>query len=191
MTAARDERGALLLALARESIARALGLRPEPADDSASWLAEPGATFVTLHQRGELRGCIGSVEARRPLRDDIRHNARAAALSDPRFPPVSREEYPDIDVEVSLLTPPQPLAARTEAEALAELRPGRDGVILEWADRSATFLPQVWEALPDAREFLHQLKRKAGLPPDFWAPDLRLLRYEVEKWGEEKGRLRP
>lgn len=181
-----DARGAVLLALAREAIARALGLPARPADDRPPWLGEPGATFVTLRLDGELRGCIGSVEARRSLRDDVRYNARAAALSDPRFPPLSREEYPEIDIEVSLLSPSVPLAARTHAEALAELRPGRDGVILEWAAGSATFLPQVWESLPDPHDFLHQLKRKAGLPPAAWPPELRLFRYEVEKWGERE-----
>ncbi len=177
-----DERGPVLLELAREAIAVALGLSHRAAADDHPWLAEPGATFVTLHLEKKLRGCIGSTLAHRPLRDDVRHNARAAAFSDPRFPPLERGEFVAVEVEVSLLTPPEPLPARSEAEALFQLRPGRDGVILQCGHRSATFLPQVWESLPHPRDFLAQLKRKAGLPPGFWSAEIRLSRYEVEKW---------
>jgi AmmeMemoRadiSam system protein A len=183
--AAPDERGSILLALARQAIAASLGIPGLPVADDAPWLAEPAATFVTLHLAGDLRGCIGSTLARRPLRDDVRHNARAAAFSDPRFPPLTRAEYPEIDLEVSLLTPPEPLQARTEAEALRQLVPGRDGVILELGRHGATFLPQVWEALPEPAGFLAQLKRKAGLAAGFWSPEIRLSRYRVEKWEEE------
>jgi AmmeMemoRadiSam system protein A len=177
-----DERGPILLALAREAIAGVLGLPRGPVADDAPWLAAPGATFVTLHLAGDLRGCIGSTLAHRPLRADVRHNARAAAFSDPRFPPLARAEFLEIELEVSLLSAPEPLPVRSEAEALALLRPGRDGVILELGRRSATFLPQVWEALPDPRDFLAQLKRKADLAPGFWSAEIRLSRYEVEKW---------
>jgi AmmeMemoRadiSam system protein A len=179
-----DGRGAILLGLARQEIAGGLGLPSRPVADDAPWLAEPGATFVTLHLAGDLRGCIGSTLAHRPLRADVRRNARAAAFSDPRFPPLTRTEYAGIDLEVSLLTPPEPLSARSEAEALRQLVPGRDGVILEHGGRSATFLPQVWEALPEPADFLAQLKRKAGLPAGFWSPEIRLSRYRVEKWDE-------
>lgn len=180
-----DGRGPVLLALARQAIAGVLGLPGRPVEDDAPWLAAPGATFVTLHLEGDLRGCIGSTLAHRPLRDDVRHNARAAAFSDPRFTPLTRAEYPGIDLEVSLLTPPEPLPVQSEAEALFQLRPGRDGLILELGRHGATFLPQVWEALPDPRDFLVQLKRKAGLPAGFWSSEIRLSRYGVEKWEEE------
>jgi AmmeMemoRadiSam system protein A len=178
----------VLLALARRAIEEALGVPPAmPPPDLAAdpWLRAPGATFVTLTHDGHLRGCIGSVRARRPLADDVRGNARAAALSDPRFVPVTARELPAIRIEVSLLAPATPLAAETEAEALAQLRPGIDGVILEYGGEAhATFLPQVWETLPVPRDFLAHLKDKAGLPPAFWSPAIRLQRYTVAKWAE-------
>ena len=149
-------------------------------------LDRPGACFVTLSQEGKLRGCIGSLEAWRALREDVRANARAAAFSDPRFPPLAQDELARIRVEVSLLTPPQPLSFAGEEEALRQLRPGVDGVVLEQGSHRSTFLPQVWESLPDPRQFLAQLKIKAGLPPDFRSKDLRLSRYQVQKWKEEK-----
>jgi uncharacterized protein len=186
------ERGRVLLALAREAIAAALGVAgpaggPMTATQRAApWLRAPGACFVTLTQAGRLRGCIGSVRARRPLADDLRANARAAALADPRFPPLTAAELAVTRVEVSLLTAALPLPAATEEEALAALRPGIDGIILELGgDAHATFLPQVWESLPAPRDFLAHLKHKAGLPPDFWSPDLRLQRYTVTKWSED------
>lgn len=179
------ERGRTLLALARESLAAAVaGELAETDSPREPWLLEPGATFVTLRKDGSLRGCIGTVRAHRPLAVDVRENARAAAFSDYRFPPVTPEELPRLRVEVSLLSPPEPLPALTEAEACEMLRPGIDGVILECAGCRSTFLPQVWEQLPDLRAFLAELKRKAGLPRTFWSPDVRLWRYTVEKWEE-------
>lgn len=179
-------RGRLLTALARAAIARRLGL-PAPALPHPDWLDAPGAVFVTLTINGELRGCIGSLEAHRSLAADIEANAQAAAFADPRFPPLSRAEFDAVRVEVSILSSPKPFPVRDEAEACARLRPGIDGVILSHGFHRATFLPQVWEMLPDPCQFLAQLKRKAGLPADFWAPDLRLMRYTVEKHveGEE------
>jgi AmmeMemoRadiSam system protein A len=188
------ERGRILLAIARQSIAEALkpdASTPPPPSEREPWLAEPGATFITLKRDGELRGCIGSLEAHRPLGQDVWENARAAAFRDPRFPPLRREELPRIAVEVSVLGPAKPLPVRSEAEALARLRPGRDGVVLEYSggggqrEASATFLPQVWEQIPEPASFLAQLKRKAGLPPGFWSPEIRLSTYEVTKWEEE------
>ena len=184
------ERGRVLLALAREAIAAALDVPPRAArwpaaEVEAPWLRAPGACFVTLTRQGRLRGCIGSVRARRPLVDDVRANARAAALSDPRFPQLTAGELPDTRIEVSLLSAASPLPAASEEEALAALRPGIDGIILEvGGETHATFLPQVWENLPSPRDFLAHLKHKAGLPPDFWSPDLRLQRYTVTKWTE-------
>ena len=175
-----SSRGEVLLRIARASIAR----REDAARELAQhdWLAAPGATFVTLKQRGELRGCIGSIEPRRALAEDVSHNAWAAAYRDPRFPPVSEDEIESLEVEVSLLSPRQPIVASSEAEALAQLRPGIDGIYLEFQGHSATFLPQVWESLPERRQFLAELKRKAGLPANFWHPDVRLSRYTVEKF---------
>ncbi len=176
-------RGPTLLALARASIAQALGL-PRTESDLPSWVLEPGACFVTLTQDGQLRGCIGSLAAHRPLGDDVRANAVAAALRDPRFPALTVAELARTQVEVSVLSPMQPLSFNSEAEALAQLRPHIDGVVLEYGGHRGTFLPQVWEQLPTPTAFMAQLKRKAGLRADFWADGVRLQRYTVEKWQE-------
>jgi AmmeMemoRadiSam system protein A len=176
-------RGDVLLALARESLESTLGRGAvRPRDEP--WLREPGATFVTLREDGELRGCVGSIQAYRPLADDVVANARAAALYDTRFPPVVPAELPRIAVEVSLLSAAEPLPAGSTAEALARLRPGVDGVILEDGAARATFLPQVWEQLPEPRRFLAALQQKAGLPPGSWSPSTRLWTYTVIHWEE-------
>jgi AmmeMemoRadiSam system protein A len=180
------ERGLTLLALARTSIARALGL-PIAAVDMPGWLQEPGACFVTLTQKAQLRGCIGSLQAHRPLGDDVRANAVACALRDPRFTALKAAELDYTQVEVSLLSPTESLEFRNEAQALAQLRPQVDGVVLEYAGNRATFLPQVWDQLPTVDAFMRQLKRKARLPEDFWSEDVRLQRYTVEKWQEDAG----
>lgn len=176
--------GAALLAGARNAIATELGLpfrQPEP-DHPA--LHEPGATFVTLTQRGQLRGCIGSLEAWRPLREDVQANALAAAFRDPRFAPLVAAEFALTRVEVSLLTAPVPIEHANEADAIARMRPGIDGMIFECHGRRGTFLPQVWESLPDPHQFFARLKQKAGFLPDFWSPAVKLYRYEVKKWKE-------
>jgi len=182
--------GAVLLPLARAAIARELG-REQAADDTAPWLGEPGACFVTLTQDEQLRGCIGTLAAHRPLLADVRANAVAAAFRDPRFAPLSARELERTEVEVSLLSPMQALDFGSEAEALAQLRPGFDGVVFEFGARRSTFLPQVWEQLPAVDDFMAQLKRKAGLPTHFWHADVRLQRYTVSKWKERELRLAP
>ncbi len=185
------ERGRLLLRIARESVAEALGICGAGAYDEP-WLQESGACFVTLLRGGDLRGCVGSVRAYRQLFDDVWSNARASAFNDTRFPPVTPHELPEISVEVSLLSAPEPLCYDSEEEALRLLRPGVDGVILEAGSCRATFLPQVWEQLPEPRDFLMHLKRKAGLPRSFWSAEVQLFRYGVRKWQEEPGaRRRP
>lgn len=142
------------------------------------------ASFVTLTTHdGELRGCRGSLEARRSLAADVWHNAAASAFADPRFARVTHVELAALCIEISVLGPLEPMAAASEMELCRLLMPSRDGVVLEWRGHRATFLPQVWESLPDPRRFLAELKRKAGLPADFWARDLRICRYEVEKIG--------
>ncbi|MFO1303325.1 MAG: AmmeMemoRadiSam system protein A [Burkholderiales bacterium] len=175
--------GSALILLARNAIATELrvdaAFAPTPPE-----LDRPGATFVTLRAQGELRGCIGSLEAWRPLAEDVRANAIAAAFRDPRFPPLSRGEFTAIAIEVSLLHPAEPVPAEHERALLAALRPGVDGLVLECARRRATFLPQVWEQIPDARDFVRALKRKAGLPEDFWSEDVRVSRYGVDKFEE-------
>jgi hypothetical protein len=175
--------GQALLIRARNAIGAEFGL-PAVAEPDDPALAQPGAVFVTLTQQGELRGCIGSLEAWRPLREDVRANARAAAFRDPRFRPLAADELVRTRVEVSLLTPAVPIEFADEEDALRQLRPGLDGVILEYGSQRGTFLPQVWESLPDRREFFAHLKRKAGLPSGFWAEGIKLFRYEVQKWQE-------
>ena len=148
-------------------------------------LDAPGATFVTLTLDGELRGCIGSLEAHRPLKSDVRENAIAAAFRDPRFPPLTAAELPRVRVEVSLLSPPEPLGVSNEEELRHRLRPGVDGVIFRVGPRRATFLPQVWEQLPTPGLFMAHLKEKAGFPADYWSDDVRIERYGVHKWKEQ------
>ncbi len=183
-----DSQGQVLLPLARAAIAREFG-HAGLADDTAPWLRERGACFVTLTQDGRLRGCIGTLEAHRALLDDVRANALAAAFHDPRFAPLSARELNRTEVEVSLLSPMETMTFDTETEALAQLRPGVDGVVLAFGARRSTFLPQVWEQVPEVEEFMAHLKRKAGLPADFWHGEVRLQRYTVAKW-KERG-LRP
>jgi len=193
--------GPVLIGLARSAIATTLGLRdrvsppvreklvsdghkPTLDTENEAWLSKKGASFVTLRIDGELRGCIGSLVAYQPLIEDVRQNARAAAFEDPRFYPLSVEEFDQIHIEVSVLSAPEPMHFSTREEALAMLRPGVDGVILSAAGRRATFLPQVWEELPDREEFISHLLRKAGLPPTFWDDSVRIERYTVTAFEE-------
>lgn len=181
--AKNEDRGPVLLGVARATIASALG-RTGSADQSAPWLRARGACFVTLRQGGKLRGCVGSVEAYRSLLEDVTANARASAFRDQRFSPLSASELGHTRIEVSLLSARELLPARSEAEALTQIRPHVDGLTLEWGRHRGTFLPQVWEALPDPRDFLAKLKLKAGLPTEFWSDEIRLDRYQVAKWSE-------
>lgn len=180
--------GANLLPIARAAISLALGRALVAAED-ALWLQGQGACFVTLTQQGQLRGCIGTLEARRSLLADVKANAVAAALGDPRFAPLAVTELGHTEIEVSWLSALQAMHFDSEAHALAQLQPGVDGVVLEFERYRSTFLPQVWEQLPSASDFLAHLKHKAGLPPGFWAKGVRLHRYSVRKWKEKD--LRP
>ena len=180
---AADRLGDTLLTAARNAIAHRFGLATRPLGELPE-LGERGATFVTLTRNGQLRGCIGSLEAHRPLLLDVGENALAAAFRDHRFAPLTADEFATTRVEVSLLTAPEAFPVADEADAIARLRPGVDGLVLGYRQRRATFLPQVWESLPDPRQFLAQLKLKAGLPADFWHPEIRLARYGVRKWKE-------
>jgi AmmeMemoRadiSam system protein A len=183
----REQRdlGIALLGLARCAIGEAFGTVAFVAAGNSA-LGAQGATFVTLRRARELRGCIGTVDAWRSLGEDVRANAVAAAFHDPRFPPLARDEFDDTSIEVSLLGAHEPVPARNEAQALARLRPGVDGLLLQCGRKRATFLPQVWEQLPQPGDFLHALKRKAGLAGDFWSDEVRLTRYGVEKFVEDE-----
>lgn len=175
--------GPTLITLARNAIGEQFGLVARRYPD-ADWLDQPGASFVTLTLDDELRGCIGSLEARRSLSIDVYSNARAAAFSDPRFNPLAPDEFSAVEVEVSVLSASTVLRFDDESDALAQLRPGIDGLILECGRQRSTFLPQVWEQLPEPAQFLAHLRRKAGLPADHWSPELKLSRYTVSKWRE-------
>ncbi len=178
-----EREGEQLLPIARSTIAASFGIELAT-NERAAWLHEPGASFVTLTRDGQLRGCIGSIEARQPLLADVKHNALAAAFHDPRFSPLTHREFDRIRIEVSLLSPLEQLTFHNEAHLLSQLRPGKDGLVLEFGAHRSTFLPQVWEQLPEPPDFIAQLKRKAGLPGQFWHPGLLVFRYHVDKWQE-------
>ena len=177
-----------LLKLARQALEYAVRGQPLPDLDPSSLtprLRAKGAAFVTLTIGGDLRGCIGALEAYQPLAEDVREHAVAAALNDFRFPPVQPEELERIEVEVSRLTEPKPLAYETPEELLASLRPGVDGVVLRDGARRATFLPQVWEKVPDPADFLDHLCLKMGESPNLWRQKpLEVSVYQVEEFHE-------
>jgi len=182
--------GRQLLALARQSIEHAVCrgelLKLDP-DQLPPRLREPGTCFVTLTtQSGALRGCIGGLEAVRPLAEDVIYHAAEAALNDYRFRPVRPHEIPSLHIEISRLTTPEPLDYQRPEDLPDLLRPERDGVVLRRGQRRATFLPQVWEKIPNPCDFLTQLCLKMGCPPDLWQQEkLEVLIYHVESFEEE------
>jgi AmmeMemoRadiSam system protein A len=177
-----------LLRLARESIDCIAQDKDPPTigmDAVPERLQQAGASFVTLNKKGRLRGCVGSLEARRPLVLDVQQNSIGAAFRDPRFPPVRLEEIDDLDIEISVLSSPERLDYDGPQDLINKLRPGVDGVVIERGWQRATFLPQVWEKLPDKGQFLQRLCLKAGLPPDAYrGGDLDIYTYQVEKFSE-------
>jgi len=148
-------------------------------------LKKPGATFVTINERGALRGCIGSLVAYRPLIDDVIENAKAAAFKDPRFPPLRAEEFDQITIEISVLSEPKPLEYKDIDDLKNKIRPNLDGVVLKYNGYQATFLPQVWEDLPNFEEFFSHLCMKAGLVPNCLDLHPQILTYQVEKFSEK------
>jgi len=180
-----NKRGEVLISIARNSIESEFGRQQESDNEDLPWLKEKGATFVTLNRNAQLRGCIGTLEAHRPLLLDVKGNAYAAAFRDPRFSPLTENELSDTEVEVSLLSAMLPMLFSDEQDALAQLQPGIDGVVFEFGRYRSTFLPQVWEQLPEVSLFMAHLKNKAGLHPEFWDDEVKLYRYSVSKWKEK------
>mgnify|MGYP000152544415 CR=1 FL=1 len=180
-----DKQHQLLTDIARKSIKHglekgtplAINITEIPED-----LTVARASFVTLEKHGQLRGCIGMLEARRPLIEDIAYNSFAAAFSDPRFPPLIEDELNDLNIHLSILSPSEPIPCRSEAELIEQLRPNIDGLILDDGQHRATFLPSVWESLPNPIDFIHQLKIKAGLSENYWSTQLKAYRYTTESF---------
>jgi AmmeMemoRadiSam system protein A len=179
------EAAATLLPIARASIAAQLGIT-HAADESAPWLHEQGASFITLNLAKKLRGCIGSLRAHRPILDDIKANALAAAFRDPRFKPLNAAEYANIEVEISLLSAVSALTFSDEASAMAQITPHVHGVIFEYGHHRSTYLPQVWDSIPDRLMFMATLRQKAGLPPNFWESGVKIHTYTVAKFSESQ-----
>jgi AmmeMemoRadiSam system protein A len=183
-----QEEQQLLLRLAREALERGVRGETLPPLDASSLpprLQEAGATFITLTRDGELRGCIGALDPYQPLAEDVREHAVAAALEDPRFPPVSERELDRIEIEVSRLTRPVPLEYRDVKDLLSKLRPHVDGVILRDGSHRSTFLPQVWEKIPSPADFLDNLCYKMGADPHLWRKKhLEVFTYQVEEFRE-------
>lgn len=173
----------LLRKIARDAINYGLkhqDLMPVELHSLPSSITEQRASFVTLFAAGTLRGCVGTLEAYRPLAEDVAANAYAAAFRDHRFAPIKADLVGDLDIHISLLTPPQAIDCTSENALLTQLIPGRDGLILDDGQHRATFLPAVWDALPNPERFVTELKRKAGLPVDYWSDTLRCYRYQTE-----------
>lgn len=177
-----------LLCLARQALELGVHSQPLPPLDLESIpprLREPGASFVTLTRKGELRGCVGALEPYMPLAEDVREHAVAAALQDFRFPPVTPRELPEIEIEISRLTAPEPLDYTRPEELPSRIRPGIDGVVLRDGLRRATFLPQVWEKLPRPEDFLGHLCLKMGVDAGYWRyKKLQVSTYQVEEFHE-------
>ncbi|MEN8174617.1 MAG: AmmeMemoRadiSam system protein A [Pseudomonadota bacterium] len=175
----------VLIETARRAIEYGLDHGSRPAFDHSLYpqaLLSPAATFVTLEKVGQLRGCIGKLEAERPLAEDVAENAYSAAFHDPRFAPVSYDEWRAVEIHISVLSAPVALDFNSEPELIAQLRPGLDGLILKDGRHRATFLPSVWTSLPEPRNFVAQLKIKAGFGAAYWSDSLEAFRYETESF---------
>ena len=179
----KTEHQQLLLEIARDAIncglRKSAGRATSPGE-LPSELKEKRATFVTLTIGGQLRGCIGMLEACRPLAEDVAANACAAAFEDPRFPPLAKNEFEKLEIHISVLSPPKEISFSSEEEVLSQIRPGVDGLILQEGFHRGTFLPSVWEELPEKKIFWAHLKLKAGLPTNYWSDTLRVFRYTTE-----------
>jgi AmmeMemoRadiSam system protein A len=173
----------IILQTARDSIAQGITQHHPLTLDLSKYpsiLLEPGASFVTIHMGTHLRGCIGSLQAYQPLITDVAQNAFNAAFRDPRFLPMTESELSKISLDISVLSKPQPMRFTSEADLLSQLQPGIDGLIISDNGHRGTFLPSVWEQLPDPATFLNHLKAKAGLPTNYWSNSLTIQRYTTE-----------
>jgi hypothetical protein len=192
--AVSDEQGRALVELARQCILHELG-GPPPARPHGKRFEEPAATFVTVTREGRLHGCIGTLAPRKSLVADVEENAVAAAFMDPRSQAFREEWIPEMGVEVTVLGPLEPIRFTSEEDLLQKIVPHEDGLVLRWGHFRGTFLPQVWESLPERKVFLDELKHKAGLPRDFWSSDVEVFRFHVQKWGDRRappgGRSKP
>jgi len=174
-----------LIQLARDSLAWGLqkgSPKPVRLKDYPAELQQQAACFVTLHENDQLRGCIGSLQAQRPLVEDVSENAFAAGFRDPRFAPLQATELEQLKLSISVLMPAQEMSFDSEQDLISQLKPGEDGLILQDGYHRATFLPSVWEQLPQAQEFLNHLKLKAWLSPDYWSDNIRISRYHTESF---------
>lgn len=185
---AEDEQA--LLALAEASLRCGCARGQSLVVDLAAWpprLRTPAATFVTLRRGDALRGCVGSCEPHRPLARDVAENAFRAGFCDPRFAPLVADELPGLTTTISVLSRTMRLAVRDEADLLAQLRPGIDGLILVWGPHRGLFLPSVWREAPEPPTFVRLLKRKAGMGPHFWDPDIQAWRFTTHSFGRMIG----
>lgn len=183
----QDTLGLELLQIARSSIEHGIRYREPLPIDGASLsgaLAEPRATFTTLRLEGELRGCCGTLEAERPLAADVAHSAFQAAFRDPRFAPLRQAEVAAVRLEVAVLSPPETLVVTDEEDLVDQLQPGIDGLVILAGGRRATFLPKVWESLPEPHKFLAALKLKCGLLEDDWSEHFEFQRYRTTTYAE-------
>jgi AmmeMemoRadiSam system protein A len=180
----KDERH-LLKKIARDAISYGLKydeVMPVELTVLPASFTQPGACFVTLYRSGALRGCIGSLKALQPLAVDVAENAYSAAFRDCRFKPVEESVLSELDIHIAILTPVNEIACTSERDLLAQLRPGIDGLIIEDKEHRATFLPAVWESLPNPERFVRELKCKAGLASDYWSAQIHCYRYQVESF---------
>jgi AmmeMemoRadiSam system protein A len=175
----------LLKQLAKESIKYGFANQQPLVIDLSTMpdeLSEQRATFVTLEKNNRLRGCIGMLEAQRALAEDVAINSYAAAFSDARFPPVEYYELANLAIQISILNPAEQIKIQSERDLIKQLQPGNDGLIIEDNAHRATFLPSVWQSLPNAEDFVHHLKVKAGFKDGYWSQDIRAYRYSTESF---------
>lgn len=177
-----DDDRRFLLDTAADAIATRLLGQARPARTPSPRVCEPGASFVTLRRDERLLGCIGTLAPQRALHADVAHNATAAAFDDPRMPPLTTDDFAVATVKVSVLSPLEAIEVGSEADLLAQVRPGVDGLLVAAASRRGTFLPSVWEQLPRPRDFLDGLWQKAGFEPRSWPDGLQVWRYQTDEF---------